>query len=382
MQAARSAVFSSKSYAARFPASESVSIEISNAVHGSNIQWRGRSFAASVPSDSSKPQRGQKRLSKDERRAMLESFVDKYRAMNAGKFPSVSLARKHVGGGYYAIREILQKMVYEYNKSPVSKKIETVVGKTEKAILPHLDAKEESQVSTEINKVSGSMTTAGSTSCDLISGMKENTSIEIVKSTKMAKEEPQITIQVKKALNEVALNLVATVSSPLDESLGRGAETVGIKGRKPNTRLAMGIDREVCDQKFDNERAEDNIGDVAGDLASTPIASTKKQPTACSEASSIQDSSTHTISAGSGIEVVQPLEEVESSRKDETASKVLDGLKGESVLKGGQEGHESEKSQRETSKRVHSEEPPPERSTVWGGLKSLADGFINFWRKL
>ncbi|XP_058090214.1 uncharacterized protein LOC131236792 isoform X3 [Magnolia sinica] len=335
MQAARSAVFSSKSYAARFPASES---------------------------------------------DLIFQFTKQH-------------LRKKLSDGPHSTCEECPLLTYlpDLIQCPLRypmQYMDQIYSGVEDPLLPqylliHLNPKE---VRRDYQKTNGVLCwnplLTSSTSCDLISGMKENTSIEIVKSTKMAKEEPQITIQVKKALNEVALNLVATVSSPLDESLGRGAETVGIKGRKPNTRLAMGIDREVCDQKFDNERAEDNIGDVAGDLASTPIASTKKQPTACSEASSIQDSSTHTISAGSGIEVVQPLEEVESSRKDETASKVLDGLKGESVLKGGQEGHESEKSQRETSKRVHSEEPPPERSTVWGGLKSLADGFINFWRKL
>lgn len=48
----------------------------------SNGQWRGRSFAASVPSDdASKVQKGGKRVSKDERKEMVLSFVNKYSSL-------------------------------------------------------------------------------------------------------------------------------------------------------------------------------------------------------------------------------------------------------------------------------------------------------------
>ncbi|KAF7129705.1 hypothetical protein RHSIM_Rhsim10G0138900 [Rhododendron simsii] len=80
----------------------------------SNGQWRGRSFAACVPSDdASKVQKGRKRVSKDERKEMVLSFVNKYRATNAGKFPTVSEARNQVGGSYYVIRKIVQELEYQ-----------------------------------------------------------------------------------------------------------------------------------------------------------------------------------------------------------------------------------------------------------------------------
>lgn len=45
----------------------------------SNGHWRGCSFAASVPSDdASKVPNGRKRVSKDERKAMVLSFVNEY----------------------------------------------------------------------------------------------------------------------------------------------------------------------------------------------------------------------------------------------------------------------------------------------------------------
>lgn len=52
--------------------------EINNFAFGFNIQWRGRSQAASVSSDVPKVKRVQKKVSKDERRAMMEAFVNKY----------------------------------------------------------------------------------------------------------------------------------------------------------------------------------------------------------------------------------------------------------------------------------------------------------------
>ncbi|CAK9174319.1 unnamed protein product [Ilex paraguariensis] len=59
--------------------SEQVFSETSNLLRGgSNIRRRGRSFvAASVPLDTPKAKKVRKRVSKDERQAMVESFVNK-----------------------------------------------------------------------------------------------------------------------------------------------------------------------------------------------------------------------------------------------------------------------------------------------------------------
>lgn len=60
-----------------------VSIDISSEVYGSIIWRRGRSFAASVPSDSSKPKKASRKVPIRERRAMVESFVQKYTSLRA-----------------------------------------------------------------------------------------------------------------------------------------------------------------------------------------------------------------------------------------------------------------------------------------------------------
>ncbi|XP_044465977.1 uncharacterized protein LOC123196143 isoform X2 [Mangifera indica] len=87
--------------------------EINNFAFGFNIQWRGRSQAASVSSDVPKVKRVQKKVSKDERRAMMEAFVNNYRVTHNGKFPTVTDALKHVGGSFYVARKVLQELQYK-----------------------------------------------------------------------------------------------------------------------------------------------------------------------------------------------------------------------------------------------------------------------------
>ena len=111
----------------------------------SNIQCRPNSYSASLPSSDTL---GTK-LSKHERRAMVESFVNKYflffflsllykwvsiqcnviqlflicsyREMNGGKFPSATFAQKQVGGSYYTVRKIIQELHYNSKMSSTNK---------------------------------------------------------------------------------------------------------------------------------------------------------------------------------------------------------------------------------------------------------------------
>ncbi|CAN1174341.1 hypothetical protein LINPERHAP2_LOCUS31231 [Linum perenne] len=47
---------------------------------------------------------------REERKAMIESFVKKYKKSNNGGFPSITLTQKEVGGDFYAVRHILQEL--------------------------------------------------------------------------------------------------------------------------------------------------------------------------------------------------------------------------------------------------------------------------------
>ncbi|CAL9154475.1 unnamed protein product [Musa hybrid cultivar] len=93
-----------------------VFIGLSSALLRSSFRGWEKSFSALVPSGPCKPQKGEK-ISEQERRALVESFVDKYRASNAGRFPSVSHVRQEIGGSYYIIKQLVQEMKYNKRSS-------------------------------------------------------------------------------------------------------------------------------------------------------------------------------------------------------------------------------------------------------------------------
>ncbi|WJX71741.1 hypothetical protein P8452_55701 [Trifolium repens] len=110
--------------------------EVCDSVGSSKLQWRGLSRAACVPQETSDSRRksGQK-VPKHERKAMVESFVNKYRSENAGKFPTVQHTKKEVGGGYYVVREIIQELEYKFKMKSQSAKDRSIQDDSESARL-------------------------------------------------------------------------------------------------------------------------------------------------------------------------------------------------------------------------------------------------------
>ncbi|XP_074368892.1 uncharacterized protein LOC141708940 [Apium graveolens] len=105
--------------------------EISNLARGSKAWCRARSsYAASVPCDAPKVKRTGKRMPIGERRVMVESFVNRYRGDNLGKFPTVSRAMQEVGGSYYVVKKIMQELEYN-SKLPSSNARKEVSSETE-----------------------------------------------------------------------------------------------------------------------------------------------------------------------------------------------------------------------------------------------------------
>lgn len=47
-------------------------------MHGSNVQWCGRSYAASSSSNTVEAKKERRRISKDERRSMVKKYFNKY----------------------------------------------------------------------------------------------------------------------------------------------------------------------------------------------------------------------------------------------------------------------------------------------------------------
>ncbi|KAK4435881.1 hypothetical protein Salat_0751700 [Sesamum alatum] len=72
----------------------------------------GQAFALAGSNDSGE-KKSRIRRSKEERKMMVESFINKYQKSNDGNFPSLNLTHKEVGGSFYTVREIVREIIQE-----------------------------------------------------------------------------------------------------------------------------------------------------------------------------------------------------------------------------------------------------------------------------
>ncbi|CAA7411112.1 unnamed protein product [Spirodela intermedia] len=72
----------------------------------------GQTFALARCSDS-QGKKHRSRVTKEERRKMVESFIRRHRTSNNGNFPSLNLTHKEVGGSFYTVREIVREIIQE-----------------------------------------------------------------------------------------------------------------------------------------------------------------------------------------------------------------------------------------------------------------------------
>lgn len=75
--------------------------------------WSGKTFALARCSDSGDKKKPRSRRTKEERKTMVESFIKKYQRLNNGKFPSLNLTHKEVGGSFYTVREIVREIIQQ-----------------------------------------------------------------------------------------------------------------------------------------------------------------------------------------------------------------------------------------------------------------------------
>ncbi|KAM1363086.1 hypothetical protein EV2_028814 [Malus domestica] len=81
-------------------------------MHSIKGSWVGQTFAL-AKNNESEGRRSRIRRSKEERKAMVESFIKKYQNINNGSFPSLNLTHKEVGGSFYTVREIVRDIIQE-----------------------------------------------------------------------------------------------------------------------------------------------------------------------------------------------------------------------------------------------------------------------------
>ncbi|XP_061363801.1 uncharacterized protein LOC133307324 [Gastrolobium bilobum] len=80
-------------------------------MHSVKVGW-GQTFALAKHNES-EGKKSRIRRSKEERKAMVESFIKKYQESNNGNFPSLNLTHKEVGGSFYTVREIVRDIIQE-----------------------------------------------------------------------------------------------------------------------------------------------------------------------------------------------------------------------------------------------------------------------------
>ncbi|KAI8006061.1 hypothetical protein LOK49_LG07G01386 [Camellia lanceoleosa] len=81
-------------------------------MHAVKGGWVGQPFALAKCNDSAE-KKSRIRRSKEERKALAESFIKKYQKLNNGNFPSLNLTHKEVGGSFYTVREIVREIIQE-----------------------------------------------------------------------------------------------------------------------------------------------------------------------------------------------------------------------------------------------------------------------------
>ncbi|XP_009621458.1 uncharacterized protein LOC107767393 isoform X2 [Nicotiana tabacum] len=305
-------------------------------VDGASNSVRGKSYAAStVPSDLAAVKRQRKRVSKDERKAMVEAFVNKYRAMNGGKFPPTKKAMKEVGGSYYTIKRLVQELQYN-SKMPVEHKV-TVVKEASAG-----------EAATRKDK--------------LLTKVEETLSIA------------------------TALKHGECEDGPLRNGISLEKEFTQNRKTSPELKEILS-DRQAVDVGISQEAQPLTID---GDTNSNYEAGAKPQTPIAAEKSFLQEMSriSGSDNKDAAAQVLEPeLETFSHSEEPETNIKQkvstmetfkFDGLKLTDEKK---RSPELEEPTRELSNEHKADTQAESNSSMWRNLKSLAAGILNMWRK-
>lgn len=337
--------------------------ELNNVVNGSNIQWHGKSYVASVPSDAPKSQRGRK-LTRDERKAMVESFVNKYRVTHDGKFPTTSDVRKNVGGSYYVLKIILQEVVHKC-KSSSPDGTENLVG--DRLIKEH-EVCVDGGTQNEVDKVAANNVEIGDVSekhleaegSPFTSSLAESNMFEEVENFTDGQPNP-----VAKQSNLMKEN-----SNDVSYPQFIKPEDVKLEGAEENHLDFVAKEthpfKEETDKTFyqGQDTAENHKKEEPEGVPSYFVA--RESPLLKGETEEVSHPS-----AGNAKEKEEQVVSEVSVESGDTKHKA-EQYKGSA---------EVETSAIYSSSRQTDDVEVPKKRTLWGNLKSFADGFFSMWRK-
>lgn len=345
-----------KNLIARIAAAGTQSLKFNNQSRNKvkNIdQWRRNSHsnsnAASVP-DTDRVVRT--RLSKLERQAMVESFVNKYREMNAGKFPTASFAVKQVGGSYYTVRKIIQELQYK------SKLSSSDTGKGTPFLKPTISFP--SQQVLVKPAMPGSRSDIDAKQSDVLKG-----DAEVSPCLEKPEEEAQQNHLLKEETEDVSL-------SCLEPSENVNAEEVS----------PLCFEKPADDKKEDAQHNDfDSVPSETEDVShsSLEISSDIENDGAQGDHSGFAATENHPL-VGQIEEVLHPCQDGKQQQAVDYNLPNVDGLG--SKAEQDQGSIELDKNVKDVSTRQKNDAEVPRKSSLWGNLKSLADGIINIWRKM
>ncbi|KAJ6803997.1 uncharacterized protein M6B38_186020 [Iris pallida] len=353
-----------------------VYIESSDVVNRSTGHWCRRSFAASVSPNPSKQQIVHQKVSKAERRAKVEAFVDRYRASNGGKFPNITHAQQEVGGSYYFIRQIIQEL--EYNHKVALKTIKgTRLGEVEKVIYPNLDVKLLSKAG---NSIVENVPLGGQTVPDTQIDVEilENDPLRL---STQGREVADHDSSKSQADPSISVDVETKVDISKSVELGTRSKENVING---GTGFAEEPTRHLTEEIIHSSKQIEGVTgqtvhDILG-LSTEEREVTDHAPTKSQAAPSVS------VDVQSKLDIlhVPPLD-TQGGRQDVVST----------VMEQEPIGSKKRDEQRRTeefsmTEKIASEKPEPleegsslqQRSSIWGNLKSLADGIISFWKKM
>ncbi|XP_028756547.1 uncharacterized protein LOC114715818 isoform X2 [Neltuma alba] len=344
-----------------------VLIEANGSVGQSNTQWRGWSYAASVPSDKPNYQKRQK-LSRDERKAMVESFVKKYRETNDGKFPHVKHTMKEVGGSYYVVREIIQELKYKSKLNSSSNMDKNLAGKDNISVNKF--------GTTETVKVPSDTTETGKDR-----PIQDDGQLAILDEIDAGNEHREDERRPPITSYEGSLSREAVITSSPDnhlfadesDRLQREAEHSKSNQWTPTDFRTEEAESSCSDFVVSETRPmKDEVHDISAPCSEMSGSSQSKDLD-----SELSDTENHMIMKKTNIE------KAGRERREHDALRDLPSIDGPKHTMEQVHGTlEVSESKIDNSNREIGDAEAPKKTTLWGSLKSFADGIMNIWKKL
>lgn len=293
-----------------------------------------RSFAVAASDESvDKPKRC---ISKLERRKLVEEFVNRFVASNAGKFPKVSHVRKVTGGSFYVIREIVQELQYNHKMS--LQKSEKLVEATER--------NDVTELSCNLNTDSGDR------------HIKDNEAVE--------------QFEVEPVLNS------SGSENALEEELKCSPSTEISCKSKSSCKLGAGSEYSQA------EDAETTGFEVKPLLSSSDSEIAFREELICSSSihsneNIIEEVKKYSIDKQNDSSDKIQYENLTS--QESSTIRVMDIRSSVSIKIGVKQSSDKvSKSDSNNSIALKEEADSQKGSNIWTSLKSLADGIVNFWK--